>query len=337
MVDNSSINFLKSSLHYPPDCINSGAMDLSRKSILIFGGEITQVPELAYGYTRMIATTLHKYEITDGLDIYTGYYKFKKRNPMVDRWQLFKKHRGDLKYFPPFFREVEYENGILHLTEPNYIKDIYNFAIKPRLFHKGNSRVSHAKAVKNMRNLVIYTHCHGAYVARMLENHMTESMEHYYSAEEICDIQSQLFIINHAPFAPLENQRFSALSFVSASDGQLSYFNLFDYKMKNAPHKFQPAFFGEEFGNIMVANTLKFDPELEHSEMGMFWSEAGNIDLTENGKIYFAAQRNALLGGVRAMIDNQPIPGIPELINTEFADYQSLIKRASQIQNELEF
>ncbi|MDL2295238.1 hypothetical protein LJC18_00245 [Lachnospiraceae bacterium OttesenSCG-928-E19] len=337
MKDNSSINFLKSPLEYPPDYKNSGNMDLSRKSILILGGEITQTSNVAFSYIRTLATTLYVDGITDGLDIYSGYYKFNHRNPTVDRWQLFKKHRENFDYFPPFFREVEIESGILNSKHPNYITDTFNFAIRPRLFSYGNSRFSYTTAKSNIRNLIIYTHCHGAYVQRMLEDHMAESMKHFYSKEEISDIQNQLLVLNHLPFAPSENPKFNALSFGSASDTTVSYYNLFDYKMKSEPHKFQPAFYGPSLGNIMVADKLKFDPDLEHSQVGINWTEAGNKDLTENGKILFTAQRNAFLTGVRSMINEQPMPEISELITTDFADYKSLVKRGLKIQRELGF
>jgi hypothetical protein len=337
MKDISSANFLKSRIENPPNYDNGGKMDLSRPRILILGGENTVVDRIAYSYIVSIATALYKNNITNGLDIYSAYYKFRDRNSGIDRLKLFRETRGDSMHCHAPLSDIDADIAAdpLCSTYPNYVDDVFKFSLMPLLFDKNRTKFSCGKAKANIRNLIIYTHCHGAYIVRMLETCMTDAMQHFYSEKEIYDIQKQLLVINHAPYAPLENCRFSSVSFGSASDTQISFHNCFDYVMKSQPQTFQPAFYGKGFGNIMIADKVKTDPEFEHSHVGLNWSAADEQNLTLNGKVLFSAERNALIRGTKAMLSQEPIPLLPDLVSTDLASYESLVKKGMQIQKKL--
>jgi hypothetical protein len=105
--------------------------------------------------------------------------------------------------------------------------------------------------------------------------------------------------------------------------------------MRKSPEIFQPAFFGPEFGNIMIVNRIKKDITKEHSQVGLSGDKKTEHALTTNGQILFAAERNALLEGTRAMLAHKPIPETSKLIrcpdkDIEF-DFNDFKKRGQKI------
>jgi len=338
MKDISKANFLKINLEKPQNYEHAQSLDLSKPRIVILGGENTTICNLAYNYCISIAKTLHLNGITSGLNIYSAYYKTNSRDTHLDRLSLFadfygqknlvaRQHQvtpGDSYYIEDYFNTL----GIY----PNYVNDVFNFVFLPQLISRIGQPVGFKKAYANMGNTIIYTHCHGTYVLRLCEKIMREDhMNGDYSETEMNALQKNLLAVNYAPFAPLNNWRFSALSFGSASDDTIHYYNRFDYCMKALPQMFKPAFYDYKFGNIMIADQVKKDPALEHSDVGLSGSEDVNERLTQNGKILFASERNVLLSGVRAMLAGEPIPEIPDMIGTQYASYTQLKRQASKI------
>ncbi len=343
MKDISKANFIKINLETPQNCQHPYSIDLSRPRIIILGGENTQICNQAYYYATSIARTLHLNGITEGLDIYSAYYKIKERNNGMDRLNLFTRITGKDKVISHLHHNKSAElDWIDYATMgneeyPNYINDIFNFVFSPQLTAPNGWPLKHKKALENFRNTIIYTHCHGTYVLRMCEQMMQDDyLGDGFSPSEIQSLQKNLMAINYAPFAPLNNWKFSALSFVSASDYSVSYYNELDYHMKSTPEQFAPAFYDYKFGNIMIANKLKKDPAFEHSDVGMSGSEDTEAKLTHNGKVLFAAERNALLRGVKDMLSGgagggQNLPEIQDLIGTSYATYDQLKRQGAKI------
>ncbi len=339
MKDISTVNFIKIRLENPREYHHTDHMDLSRPCILILGGENTNMPEWAKNYYITLAKTLYMNNIDSGLDIYSIYYKFRDRNPSFDRLNLFREFR-DTKSLLSYSGGSLTQSDIAHLSQdyplcneyPNYIYDIFNFAFMPRLISRCGQMLPPKKIKENFRNMIVFTHCHGTYVLRMLEKHMNQEFNKFtYSLQDLYTIQKNLFVINHAPFAPLEKCKFTSLSFGSASDIQVGYYNELDYHMKTTPKKFKTAFYGPAFGNIVITDKIKRDPTTEHSQVGLSGDVKSQHELTASGQILFAIERNALLTGTRAMLAHKPIPTIAELISTEYADFTDLQTRAQQI------
>lgn len=321
MKDISKAHFIKIPLDNPNKMDYATCMDLSRPCILILGGENTNTPDWARNYCITIAKTLYLNGIKSGLDIYSVCYKLRDRNSDLDRLNLFREFRDTKSLF-------DYSNGLttaditymnlsypLSNTYPNYIYDVINFAFIPRLIGSNKQMQNSKKITENFRKMIIFTHCHGTYVLRMIEKYLhQESNKFTYSLQDMYEIQKSILAINHAPFAPLEQCKFSALSFTSASDSQINYYNELSYQMRTSPQNFKPAFFGPKFGNIMITSRIKEDITREHSQVGLSGDPRDEHTLTENGRILFATERNALLEGTRAMLTNKPIPAIPKLI-----------------------
>ena len=322
MKDISSVNFIKIPLDNPNILEHATSMDLSTPCILILGGENTNTQEWARNYCITIAKTLYlKGGIKDGLNIYSACYKLRDRNSELDRLNLFREFRDTKNLF-------DYGNGLtmtditymnqsypLSNTYPSYIYDILNFAFIPRLIGRNGQMQNTKKIKENFRKMIIFTHCHGTYVLRMIEKYLNqESNQFTYSLQDMYDIEKNIFAINHAPYAPLEQCKFSGASFASASDSQINYYNELSYHMRTNPDKFEPAFFGQKFGNLMITSRIKEDSTKEHSQVGLSGDPRDEHTLTENGQILFATERNALLEGTRAMLTGKPIPTISKLI-----------------------
>ena len=321
MKDISTVDFIKIPLENPNNLEHTTSMDISTPCILILGGENTNTQEWARNYCISIAKTLYLNGITHGLNIYSACYKLRDRNSDLDRLNLFREYR-DTKSL------LDYGNGItltdiaymnqsypLGNTYPNYIYNIFNFAFIPRLLGHNDQIQSPNKIKENFRKMLVFTHCHGTYVLRMIEKQMQQEFDKFaYSLQDMHEIQKSILTINHAPFAPLEQCKFTSLSFTSASDTQINYYNELSYHMRKTPNKFKTAFFGQKFGNVMITNRIKEDITKEHSQVGLSGDPRDEHTLTANGKILFATERNALLEGTRAMLEKKPIPTTSKLI-----------------------
>jgi len=304
---------------------------------MILGGENTHLAQIAYSYFRSIKDTLENNKITSGLNLYSVYYDFGSsptcRDGNFDRLSLFYKFRDPQRLAEMSgISETELATSYpLYGSEPQYINDIYKIALQPRLYTKNGQLLSTEQIAKNLRNMIVFTHCHGAYVVRMLEQKMLADPILGAQLLQTPKLLQNLLVINHEPFAPLEKCKFTSLSFGSASDRQAGLYTELDYQMKSAPDRCAPAFFGPEFGNIMIADQLKHDICDEHSHIGLRGSEFTDAKLTRNGKLLFTTERNALLKGVRAMLKGKPMPTIPQMLTTKYASYEELKRRGMQI------
>ena len=338
MKDISTANFVKISLENPGVLQHPTEMDLSRPCIFILGGENTDTPHWAQNYCITLAKTLYLNNIKSGLDIYSVYYKLRSRKSDLDRLNLFREFR-DTKSL------LDYGNGLtmsdfaymnqsyqLSGTYPSYMYDIINFAFIPRILGRCDQMQAAKKIEENFKNMMVYTHCHGAYALLMVEKYLhQESNRFAYSLQDMYNIQKSLLVINHAPFAPVEQSKFHKVSFVSAADTQINYYNELSYHMRTSPAKFKPAFYGQKFGNIVITSQIKRDITKEHSQVGLSGDPRDEHELTENGKILFAIERNALLAGVRAMLTKKPIPKVSELICAPGYDFNELKSRGQAI------
>ncbi|MDE5615452.1 MAG: hypothetical protein K2I81_01295 [Alphaproteobacteria bacterium] len=309
------------------------SMDISKPCVLILGGENTNSPIVANSYFRSIKETLNNNQITSNLNLYSVYYDFGSRNSNSDRFMLFYKFRTpkQLAEINASYLLSDLYSYPLYETSPKYINDIYQIAMHPRLYAKNGDILSPEQIEKNLRNMVIFAHCHGAYVARMLEQKMLQDPNIQKLLSQKPKLLQNLLVINHAPFAPLENYQFTAISFCSASDTQACLYTKLDSQIKSAPNECAPAFFGAEFGNVMIADRLKHNIEDEHSHIGLRGSHFTDAKLTRSGKILFSTERNSLLKGVNAMIKDKAMPTIPQMLSTQYASYEDLKRKGMQL------
>lgn len=108
---------------------------------------------------------------------------------------------------------------------PEYIKDIFNTAVLPRIAgDEGRVRLNQTEAKQNIRRLNIVAHCHGGYVAMKLEQLMNAKMtELGYAPEEQKELKSQFFVLCYNPDCPKNDSELRFLSIESAKDGHNQY------------------------------------------------------------------------------------------------------------------
>lgn len=124
---------------------------------------------------------------------------------------------------------------LVQTLKPKYIQQLFDVLILPRISDNGK-KLDKDEAIKRIRNVTIWAHCHGAYVFLSLEELMQQKMaELGYTPTEIHDIQKQLFCVAFAPMIPLGKSKSTILSFASMYDRFLmeNHNNIFTWYMEH--------------------------------------------------------------------------------------------------------
>ena len=276
---------------------------IDKPCIIAFGGERTNSAKTANHYASVLEALVHFYKIKD-FNIYSAYYEFEN-----DSWDR-KPER--IKAF------ISGRSKILNkIPDPNilntqYINDLYNIVIRPRIIDQNGTRFLNEVALQNVRNVIFYTHCHGATVVRNFQNMMEKDMrEHGYKPDEIRDIMGNILVIQHAPVAPLERSKFNTISFASANDTQMKFYNKFSEYISEHTEDLFPSYFS--LGNIFAVYGFTHQLINEHQIVGLVPTHDQDM-LTPDGTIIMAAERNAIINGINAARNHQSIPNVRDLI-----------------------
>ena len=275
--------------------ISVDAIDPTRPLIVVFGGELTGIPRYANHYIKQMKSVLRNAGISD-VDIYSIYYDFGSRDTESERVQLFRAAGHKIRNLSRNIKEID--SNIAHMSEtepvPNYIKVLGNILLNPILVSGANgTRVPAEIAAKRASNVRFYAHSHGAAAITILGNYMADMMKKMgYNPKEIKQIQKNIVVIQHGPITPLEHPRFTTLSFASASDTKMNLHNKFsDYASENS-FDLYPSYFSHGGANLFATGEISTKLAKEHDNDGLTNPE----NLTEDGQIIMAAQRNAYGG-----------------------------------------
>lgn len=176
--------------------------------------------------TQRYANKLKKLLIAGGVDEKTlqkipFYVATHAKPPFYDdkdaRTIMYKKHGRSI-----MSEEVKNGNNGFSKEEENpaYIETLYNQIIAPRISRlKGKVKLDAKTAEQNVAQLVIFAHCHGAYVALKLEELMAQNMKKLgYTPDEIAQVQKQMTVVAYAPACPLGVSKMNFVSFGSLND-----------------------------------------------------------------------------------------------------------------------
>jgi len=273
----------------------------NRLSIVIFGGERTNKIKMSNGYAAIYERLLDFYKIS-GVHIYSAYYDFELTNRNTERANAFIAARSKIL-----------NRGIA--TKPvdtQYIDDLYQIVIRPRIADKNGNKLPTMAALKNTRNLIIGTHCHGSVPVFAFQSMMAEDMRELgYTTLAIHEIMKNLLVIQHAPVSPLEKSRFNTVSFMSANDTRMNFKNKFSDYVIEHDGDLSAAYF--QLGNFFATNGFTYQYLDEHSITGLVPSENQDM-LTPDGAIIMAAERNAIINGILAAQHGVAIPDVSELV-----------------------
>ena len=160
---------------------------------------------------------------------------------------------------------------------PAYIESLYDKIVRPRVTRlNGKIKTDAATAIRNMAQITVFAHCHGAYTALKMEEPMRQNMQKLgYSKEEILAAQKQMTVIAYAPACPLGVAKMNVVSYKSLNDTTTdeNYNNAAIYtsqkidddrshwvdtsvlKKENsefAPFDFKFSFYPDKLGNVFV-------------------------------------------------------------------------------------
>lgn len=297
--------------------------------LVIFGGALTTTDRKAYGYIEHISQKLP--QLRD-VDVYSAVYQFESVDPMLVKIQTFRRagRKIALDANAAIARKKEQQLQEINANEPTpgYIEDLYDTIIAPRIIPRNQQAT-----LKNMRDLVIYSHCHGAIVVKLLGDMATINMQKAgFTPAETKEILANTVAIQHNPTAPLENHVFTTLNFASATDDTLDYHDDFSKRVLGR-QDIEPTFMGDDYANLFLASKLNKD--MHGSEHGFsIGYQQTDESLTDQGKVIFAAQRNALVNALNRAKEQQPLQSPQDMTKGDNVNFAELLTKAKAIMSQ---
>lgn len=304
-------------------------ISVGKPVLVIFGGSLTTTEAKAYGYIKHIAQKIPQ---TSDVDIYSAVYQFESVDPMLVKMQTFRRagRKIALDTNPTIARRKEHQLDEMNNNEPTlgYIEDLYDAIIQPRII-RGNPQAT----LKNMRDLVIYSHCHGAVVVKVLGEMAVANMQQAgFSPAQIKEILSNTVVIQHNPTAPLENHVFTTLNFASATDDTLDYHDKFS-KQVLGRKDIEPMFMGDDYANLFLASKLNKDTHGSEHGFSIGYQQTDDA-LTDQGKVIFAAQRNALGNALNRAKEQQSLLSPEDMIKGDNVNFAEMLNKAKAIMSQ---
>lgn len=215
-------------------------------------------------------------------------------------------------------------NKIATTLDEKYIDDLFNIAFISRIKDK-NTKLSLTHACKNIRKVILVTHCYGAYVAYQIEQKLKQNMSELgYSTQEIEQILSQLLIINQAPLAPINKFQSTCVNFGSVFDTRAAVsennFHKYKHLLINNNDTIKPCYLTANMGNLFLVKqknlhnneNINDSTKREHFAFGV-----RRKDLSQDGMLLYIYFVNILINGIKnsCLQKDQfvPLPNIKEL------------------------
>lgn len=139
-----------------------------RKTVLVLPGSAAHSAKDANGMCKVIENMISEKE-RKNVDICSVYYPEKTRH-----------------------REGAAERALTLLDE-------YILPLVAKKNKDGDlEKISADKAAKNLRNLILFTHCYGTYMVESIDRHLAQDLKDLnYTEQEANKIQKQLFVVHH--------------------------------------------------------------------------------------------------------------------------------------------
>ena len=305
---------------------NPTVIPVDKLAFFALGGEETIDEYKARFYGRYIRPILNKNRIYD-FDLYSVYYQFGSRVPSHDRAELFRaagKHVVEL--------ETDNERRTAQIAtvdkfepKPIFAQILFDKIFKPRIINQYGQRYDTNTAVQYARNAICFTHCQGASTLLMVQRMLHQAMKDAgYTQSEIDLFLKNIVVINHEPLGPVDQLKMTCVSFMSVRDAVLRANGMFDDNIMHHAENIKPMYF-ERTSTLIVPSVrdTALAPETdEHSTFDL--GDRNDFNLSESGKILFAAERNAIVKSATAAIEHKPIP--KNLITGRGVKYSELVQ-----------
>lgn len=321
----STANVIKSvpkSSDAPFGVVDVDVVKPGKKRIITMGGEYTYMAQFANHYIKVINTVLAENNLS-GIDVYGVYYTFGSRKADVERREIFR--RAGRMLAPEDWRIMKnHAERIEHMenTEPvpGYLEPLFNAIIRP-ILTDDNGNVRAPNVVRQLAGEIrFWVHSQGSAVLYQLADFMANEMKKMgFEHEQIHDIQKQIVVIQHGPVSPLEHNRFTTLSFMSAADTTSRMHNTFYEYAHNHTENLYPSYFNQWGMNLFMAGQFHDRPGKEHLEGGLVNDEMQS--LTDDGRLIHIAERNAILNALRTDSND-----VKTLVNGNGVDIEELAR-----------
>lgn len=300
------------------------APDDDKPCILVLGGDGVRSEKALNGYLGDVYRLLEEKNLHEAVNVYGVVYDFGEYTDVkYARTKMMENHHRRIR----LSREAPADT-----LEPEYVKDIFNRFLLPRVSRDGK-RLDAETAARNVRGLNIVAHCHGAYTALLLEEMMQKKMKELgYNAEERAAVQKQLLVVAQSPYCPLGESKSTFVSFASARDMETSHYNNFEQALDaiRREEKIPFSYFPDRRGNLFLADTMGAEND-EHN----FWGFHYNDTIDKQGQALILLESKVLVNGVKNSLT--PERGIPETgdLAADDDDSRRLLERAESNGREL--
>lgn len=277
---------------------------INKTCIIAFGGENTRTIKDANYYASMLNQLVEFYNL-NVVDVYSVYYDFedKSSDRKTERQNAFIAARAKI---------LNKQDVSIQPVDTQYINDLYKIIIRPRIADKNGVKLPDKEALQNMRNCIFYTHCHGAVPVYTFQRMMYQDMHQLgYDTRAIHNIMKNLLVIQHAPVAPLEKSKFNTISFMSANDTYMNFYDKFSAYLADNNADLLPSYFASN--NLFAVYGFTYQLIDEHQITGLVPTKNQDM-LTPDGAIIMAAERNTIINGINAAKHSAPVPAIRDLI-----------------------
>lgn len=183
-------------------------------AIISLPGSNTDNSKKANGFAKMIEEMLTDKKIP----IYSVEYNAENRLAIADRIALLKYYNQDISNnsYQHYHKE---DDGYI----PNFIREIYNQTLAPRLRDEKGNKVSIKLASQRLNKLVFINHCQGSTVSFQLERLMARDMKKLgYSKSVQNHLLRQIHNVDIAPVTPIGKTKTTTFKFASLSDDRVT-------------------------------------------------------------------------------------------------------------------
>ena len=301
----------------PRQYMYADTIPTNKPALIVLGGALTTNEHNAMGYIETIGGIIRN---KSNIVFYAAVYNFGTIDPMLIKANVFRRVGRKMRLDMDANIARRKEQKLTEINEaeptPGYIEDLYEIIFEPRII-RGNLE----QTTRNLRNLIIYTHCHGAVVINHLTDMATQQMKDAgVDDSAIKQCLANVIVIQHNPTAPLENAKFTTLNFMSSSDDTLDYLDEFS-KNVLGHDDVVPAYMGDDYANVFVAGKLNKTNGSEHG-FSIGYKNDG-IKLTPNGRVIFCAEQNAINNAINS-ITNPILPTVEQLVTGNGVDIAQL-------------
>ncbi len=183
----------------------------NESAIIVLAGTNTDTSKKANGVVKMIQEDLEE----ENFNVYSVEYHFGNRNFRIDREAVLARY-GQENYNLPFINHVK-DGAQFYI--PNYIQQIYEATLAPRLRDKHGNRAELSVAAQQLAQLKFVNHCQGTLVMMQLEHLMIKDMDNFgYSKEMQSSLLQQVNSIGIAPVSPVGKTQTTTIKFLSMAD-----------------------------------------------------------------------------------------------------------------------